>query len=53
MVDEQEVVIGVSVGVALFPEHAVELEGLIQIADNAMYQAKEEGKGRFVIASLD
>jgi len=53
VVDEQEVVIGVSVGVALFPEHAVELEGLIQIADNAMYQAKEEGKGRFVIASLD
>lgn len=38
------VAIGISVGVALFPDHASNLDGLISIADRAMYNAKRQGK---------
>ncbi len=40
----------VSIGVASYPEHAAELEGLIRAADEAMYLAKRSGKNRLVIA---
>lgn len=39
-----DVNIGISVGVALFPQHASNLDGLISIADRAMYSAKRHGK---------
>lgn len=35
--------LGVSVGIAHFPEHASNLEGLMQKADIAMYRAKQAG----------
>jgi diguanylate cyclase (GGDEF)-like protein len=35
--------LGVSVGIAHFPDHAVNMEGLMQQADIAMYQAKQAG----------
>ncbi|MCB1734953.1 MAG: diguanylate cyclase [Gammaproteobacteria bacterium] len=41
--------IGVSIGAALFPEHSRDADTLIRFADEAMYQAKSEGRGRFVI----
>ena len=34
-----------SIGVACFPSHAVEAEGLVQRADRAMYEAKRAGTG--------
>ncbi len=34
----------VSVGLACFPRHALTVESLIQAADNALYQAKREGR---------
>jgi len=35
----------VSVGIALYPEHAAERDGLMQRADAAMYRAKKGGTG--------
>lgn len=37
--------ISLSIGIALFPEHAVDVHELLAIADLAMYQAKESGRG--------
>jgi diguanylate cyclase (GGDEF)-like protein len=40
----------VSIGVAAYPEHGVQVESLIQAADDAMYLAKRRGKNRVVVA---
>jgi diguanylate cyclase (GGDEF)-like protein len=42
--------VSASVGVALYPSHGDDLEALLQRADECMYQAKREGKGRVVVA---
>jgi len=41
-----------SFGVAAFPEHGKTMDGLISAVDAAMYQAKEAGRDRVVVASL-
>lgn len=40
-----------SIGISLFPEHATDLELLIQYADMAMYAAKKDGRNNFRIYS--
>jgi diguanylate cyclase (GGDEF)-like protein/PAS domain S-box-containing protein len=42
-----EVFSSASVGIALYPEHDDEIDGLIAKADAAMYVAKEQGRARF------
>ena len=42
-----EVVVGATVGIAVFPEHGDTEEALLQGADAALYQAKAEGRGRY------
>jgi diguanylate cyclase (GGDEF)-like protein len=42
--------IGASIGIALAPEHGLDLESLMSTADAALYQAKSTGKSRCVIA---
>lgn len=39
----------VSMGLAVYPDHAEELNALFMIADNMMYKAKKEGKNRIRI----
>ena len=38
---------GVSIGIALFPDHGQSAMELLQQADSALYQAKQQGRGRF------
>jgi len=39
-----------SIGMASYPEHADETQGLINSADQAMYKAKKDGKNQYSIA---
>lgn len=45
--EEHEVSIGSSTGIAFYPADADSDEALIRCADNAMYAAKEQGRGTF------
>lgn len=38
-----------SIGVAIYPDYPISMEKLMIYADNAMYQAKSQGKNRYVI----
>ncbi len=44
--------ITISIGIALFPEHATTADNLLVHADLAMYRAKEEGRNRFSFYKL-
>ncbi len=46
----REVTVGASVGIAIFPDTAAGIAGLMQSADMAMYSAKAQGRGRFQFA---
>jgi len=41
---------GASIGIALYPDHAQSSEQLLQLADNAMYEAKNAGRNQFNFA---
>lgn len=47
VVEGHPIGITVSIGIALFPEHATTADKLLVHADLAMYRAKEEGRNRF------
>ncbi|MBE3587370.1 MAG: diguanylate cyclase [Thermoanaerobacteraceae bacterium] len=40
----------ISLGVAVYPDHALDAEGLLSAADGAMYRAKRAGKNRYATA---
>lgn len=42
--------VGVSIGIAISPEHSENPEDLISLADQALYQAKAAGKGMYCTA---
>ena len=44
--------ISASVGVACFPQHGDTMIELIKAADRALYQAKQEGRDRVVLATV-
>jgi|GEM_PF-1700479 len=43
--------VGVSIGIALYPEHGLTRDALLETADAAMYQAKSAGKNTIVMAN--
>ncbi len=43
---DQQVTIGASIGIACRPDHGTTLTDLMRAADQAMYHAKNEGRGR-------
>lgn len=45
MVEDHELNVGVSIGIALYPEHGIDTSVLMQRADVAMYSAKNSGSG--------
>ncbi len=46
-IDEKELFISSSIGIAIFPDDSVEVEGLLQSADAALYKAKDLGKNGY------
>ena len=47
LIDNQKMIIGCSMGVAVFPEHARSTSRIMRCADLAMYHAKENGKNSY------
>ena len=52
-IDGLELVVGVSIGIAIYPENASNAEELIRLADKAMYQVKNKGKNSYEFFSPD
>ena len=50
---ELDIPLGVSVGAAMVPEHGRDYETLFQLADGALYTAKQNGKHGYAIYSKD
>ncbi len=48
---QSQINVTISVGAAIFPEHARSPEELLVVADAALYEAKESGRNRIVMAS--
>jgi diguanylate cyclase (GGDEF)-like protein/PAS domain S-box-containing protein len=46
-----EATVGISIGIALFPENDRNAEHILMAADHAMYQAKNAGRNRYVFAT--
>ena len=51
--DGQRVNLTMSVGIAVYPDDATDPEDLIDLADQAMYQAKQGGRNQTVMHGLD
>ncbi|MFL9812454.1 GGDEF domain-containing protein [Stutzerimonas sp. VN223-3] len=43
----------ISLGIALWPLHADSIEGVLKLADSALYKAKQQGRNRSQIAETD
>jgi diguanylate cyclase (GGDEF)-like protein/PAS domain S-box-containing protein len=52
-VEGQELHLGASIGVAVYPQHAPDANGLFKSAEQAMRQAKVEGGGNYQLGSGD
>lgn len=52
-VDDKVYKISTSIGIAIYPQHGIEVDELLSNADLAMYQAKETGPGQYHIFSAD
>jgi len=53
LIDEENVSISASVGVAVSTSEDIQAEDLVRNADHAMYQAKANGKATFKVFNLD
>lgn len=47
LIEKQEVAVGASIGIAIYPDDADTLDGLVGCADSAMYTAKRRGVSGF------
>jgi diguanylate cyclase (GGDEF)-like protein/PAS domain S-box-containing protein len=45
--------VGISIGIALFPEHGQSAEHILSAADNATYLAKKAGRNCYVVATAE
>ncbi len=50
--NQQEVSVGASIGIALYPEDGTTAEELIRHADRAMYRVKDSGKNNFAFSQV-
>lgn len=51
-IDGHQCYVGTSIGIAIFPQHADSLDLLMKRADDALYQAKGDGKNRSHLSEL-
>jgi diguanylate cyclase (GGDEF)-like protein len=49
--DGHEVIVGLSVGAAVFPDHAQDAESLLRAADGALFKAKAMGRNQTCVSS--
>ena len=47
VIDADEVRIGISIGIALYPDGCVDAQTLLKAADSAMYEAKSDGRNSY------
>jgi diguanylate cyclase (GGDEF)-like protein/PAS domain S-box-containing protein len=52
LINERPVTIGASIGIALYPVDAQDVQSLIKLADNAMYQIKNSGKNGYAFVQI-
>ncbi len=52
-IERQEIIAGVSVGIAQAPDHGDSADALIKNADLALYHAKQTGRGRAALFEID
>lgn len=48
--DAKSCSVGVSIGIAIYPDHALEMDSLLQAADKAMYVCKSRGKNAYAFS---
>lgn len=53
LINDQQVFVSASIGIAIYPKDAEDLETLTKNADSAMYQAKEKGKDSYQFFTSD
>jgi diguanylate cyclase (GGDEF)-like protein/PAS domain S-box-containing protein len=51
--DERELFVGSSIGIAVFPEDGEDVDTLLKNSDTAMYQVKEAGRNHFAFFTPD
>ena len=49
VVDEREVIVSVSVGASIFPDHEADVESLLRAADAALFRAKALGRSQLAV----
>ena len=50
LADAKSCSVGVSIGIAIYPDNALEMDSLLQAADKAMYACKARGKNAFAFS---
>lgn len=50
-VDDREIIVSISIGTGIYPDHASDAESLLRAADAALFKAKEFGRNRACVAS--
>ncbi len=53
LIDNRELVIGVSIGISVFPDHASEPDALLRAADAALFRAKALGRSQLNVFTPD
>lgn len=48
--NQHQVQVTVSLGIAMYPDHGVDMSTIMRSADNAMYEAKRSGRNQYAIA---
>lgn len=52
-IDGHRIKVGVSIGIASYPRDALDFDGLLRAADNALYKAKDLGRGQHQFFSAE